>query len=449
MPRQSWIVLLLSGLGLLLSACAQGSKMGPEAADRSGLTEQIHQDAIGWLDRYLGGGGPEELAPLAEKIIARLMGGGHLYVTGDPGFCDELNFRAGGLSAAKIWPQSQELSDNDVLLIGYFDENSKVTRLLLPAWIGQSRGNIAKALTVRIGSARWPLIAKPTLINIPAEWPGGLYLLDTDAPETDTVARQAQAQFRTVALTMALEGEIIAAATRRGRTVGVLASLGAPNGGRFDAAIRDMPFVDDLKLDPVPEGTPPQLLQVVSGKRLDPIPAGQLARQYLTVCRKEFASFLADPANLAQVRAGAERLAACQKRGGTIFTVCGGHILAHGAAVPPELTRLLVYGNNFNWEKPFPGIEKNDTLLYMGYLGYPETQVKNALAAGADAVTMCVADGPKNPRVTLIHNTWERWDAVVDVPGYPYKALATSGLHHTLVWYSLMAETQAMMHGGN
>lgn len=448
MSCRSWLIVAGTCFcWLLTSGCQNEKKIQAAPPSGAGLTERIHQESVQWIDQCLASSKPEELAPLAEKIVAQLMAGGRLLLAGDPGFCDEFNFRAGGLSGASIWPnESVPLTKDDVLLIGYFDDNSKATRLLLPAWIAQNRGSIANALTVRIGSARWPLIAKTTLLADPAQWPSGLYVLDTDAPATGTVVNQTQAQFRTMVMMLALEGEMISAATRQGRTLGVLASLGAPHGGAFDEVIRGKNFVDDLKYEPTAQKNLAELTQITNGKHIAPIPAGKMAREFLRVCRKEITEFQAGPGNMAQVRAGARRLADCQKRGGTIFTVCGGHLLAQGGEVPPELTRLLVYGNSFNWERPFPGIEKDDTLLYPGYLYFPKEPVQIALQAGADVVTMCTVDWPKDDRVTQIRNTWKAWDAVVEVPGYSYKALATSGLHHTLIWGSLMAEAQAMLH---
>ena len=101
---------------------------------------------------------------------------------------------------------------------------------------------------------------------------------------------------------------------------------------------------------------------------------------------------------------------------------------------------MTVYGRTWQWRKGI--LKKGDVLLDLGYLGYPTRRVDDALAAGAEAVTMAVDDGPTDDRRTHIKDYWSAWDSCVNVTGYPVRILPSSGVVQTVQWYALMAETE-------
>jgi hypothetical protein len=387
-----------------------------------GLTESIHQAALKWFDDYLASDETNKLSAAAEAIVDKLIDGGTMYVAGDPGFCDELNYRAGGFAGTKVWID-QKLTDKDVLVIGLLDQTSKASRFLTPAWVGQNRGSIAVALTVHIASHNWPQAKKLTEIVDPKAWRSGLHMLDTRAPEGGRWEEIAVGQLASCAIGNALQAEMISAASRKGKTLATLASVHEPGGTEFDNGIKGKSFLDSPAVKPIERGV--------------------LARQYLQTCRRQLAGF--GPSGQAEnVRRVARRLAECQTRGGTIFTVTDGHVHYRGDMIPRQLSRVLFYGPVWAWEAP-QGLAKGDMLLYVGYLDFPKDDVEKATKAGAGAVVLCVAEGMNNEAVTTIRCPWEKYDSVVEVPGYPYKAIASSAVVMTPQWYSLMAEAEALV----
>ncbi len=418
--------ILALGLAYLSAGCLCGHKPEQEPARggaAEGRTEAVHGAVAAWLKDWPTESRVRETSRLAEQIVDRLAAGGGLYLAGEAGFCDELEYRAGGLACAASWNITQHMTTNDVLLVGLFDGGSKMARLFKPFYIGQNNGRFSQALTVVIGSARWPLVEKMFAISNPARWKAGLHLLDTDAPPANGMKNCAVAQVATIAAASALEGEMIAAATRRGRTLAFYPSMFAPGGNEYGEEIKGRVFLDQPKLAP--------------------IPAGQIAREYLSICRAQVEAFTASD-QPAQVRTAARRMAECQRRGGTIFTLVGGHVLQRGATVPPELERLALFGTLSSW-KPPQGLQKGDLFCALAYLDYPKAAVAAAHSNGFETVTLSVEGAPAVENVVDIRCFWRAWDGCVTVPGYRYKALPSSGVVMTPVWYSLMEEARALV----
>lgn len=388
------------------------------------ITERIHAAALAWLDNYLKKNKPDELVPIAEAIADRLIAGGNLWAAGDPAFSDELNFRAGGLAGTRIWAQGQKLEKSDVFIVGQLACNDKASRFFHPAFIGQAYGPFRNVLTVHIGSHNWPQVARVDEMTKKERWSQGFYSIDTDSPEADSWEAVAVGQMSTLAVWWALDVEIISALSRKGKTAAVLGSIFAPDAEAFDDKIKGKFILEEPKVEP--------------------IAAGKLAREYLATCRRQIAAFL-ETAQQLELRKAALRIADCQKRKAVIWTVMEGHVHARGAIVPQELSQLLVYGSAWEWEAPPQGLHPGDTLLYFGYIKYPKEVVDVSLKAGADAVVLVVDETPKDEKITGIRSTWERWDGVVPIPNYPYKAAPSSAVVTTVQWYSLMAEAQALL----
>ena len=387
-------------------------------------TEAIYRAALAWFDQRSKDDTVAKLIPMAEAIADRVIAGGSVYAAGDPAFCDELNFRAGGWSGVKVWEPGQRMGEKDMLLIGILNPLDKGARQFHAGWIGAGYGQYTAALTVYIASRNWPQTTKLDEIVDKARWRGGFNVLDTGAPEGSSWSDVALGQLATVAMEKVLEGEIFAALTRKNHTPAVLASIFAPGADAFDEKIKGKLFIDEPKVEP--------------------IAAGKVGTQYLSECRRQTAAFL-EQKQPEQVRNAARRLADCQQRKGVIWTVVLGHIHARGAIIAPELTRLFIYGPAWEWENAPKGLAPADTLFFLGYLSFPQAEVDAALKFCKDAVVISVDDGPANDRITTIKSCWEKWDAVADIPGYPYKALPSSAIAHTLQWYSLMAEAQALL----
>ena len=419
---------------LLLVLLAHGVWAGEAAAPvapptqvhaQDGATEAVYRASLKWFDDYLAQNKVDELVPAAEGIADRLIAGGNLYAGGDLAFSDDYEDRAGGMPATKIW-NANRMAPNDVFLLGLLAQNDKSARNFFPAWIGQNNGRFTSALTVYLGSKKWPQVSRLQTVPNPERWKSGLYFMDTNAPEGADWPSLAVGQMATLAVSWALEVEIVAAASRKGKTLATYTSMFEPNSKEFNDKITGKTWVDDLKIEP--------------------IPAGKLGREYLIECRRQVAEFLSN-GQAQQVRRAAERLAATQRKGGVIWTVTMGHLLARGAQIPMELTHLFFFGRAWQWTAP-QGVQSGDTLLYIGYMEYPKNEVEACLKVGADAVVVSLdapPEGPQDARVTAIRSCWERWDGVVTVPGYPYKAAPSSSVVQTPQWFSLMAEAQVLL----
>jgi hypothetical protein len=418
-----------SVMGALVAALLAGGCLAPAGSSRassdaaSGRSEQVHRQVAAWLESWPTAGRVETLSQLAEQVVSRLAASGTLYVAGDTGFCDEMDYRAGAFAATAVWNPQQKVGSNDVLLVGWFDGHSKGAREFKPAFIGQNNGRINKALTIVVASSRWPLAARTLAMANTNRWPSGLHFLDTGAPPAVDMGDHAVAQAATIAVAYALEGEMLAAATRRGRTMAFYPSMYAPGGNEYGELIKGKTFLDE--------------------PRLAPIAAGQVARRYLSVCREQVAAFL-DSKEPAQVRRAARQIAACQQRGGTVLVVASGHVLQRGATIPPALSSLALYGSGWSWTPPL-GLRSGDLFFYAGYLNYPQAEVDAALGAGVDVITLSVAGATPRERVTDIRCFWKPYDGAVEIPGYPYKALPSSGVVMSTAWYGLMDEALAAL----
>ncbi|MFB3891724.1 MAG: hypothetical protein ACE15C_06845 [Phycisphaerae bacterium] len=383
-----------------------------------GQTEAVYRAAIAWFDWAIEQ--VDKMAPPAEIAADRLIAGGNVYCGGSQGFMDELYGRAGGLSTITHW-RGDRLEKNDVLIAGLLTPRDEGNRTADLPNLANGDGRINQAMVVHFASHRWPLMERLLEKARTKGWSNRVFI-DTGAPAGATWADVSLQQMATVAMAWAFQGEVFAAATRKGKTLATLGSDCEPNGPKWDKS------VEGKMLHPK--------------YTLPPIPAGQIGKEYLRTCQKQVAQFLiADQPR--QVRLAAGRMAAKMQAGGSVFVVVGGHLHIQGAIIPRELPNVIMYGRNWEWRPSI--LKKEDVFLHLGYLDYPRDMVKSALAAGADAVTVSVAEGPTDEKRTHILGCWANWDSTVNVPDYPVRILPSSGVVQTPQWYSLMAETLQKM----
>jgi hypothetical protein len=234
-------------------------------------------------------------------------------------------------------------------------------------------------------------------------------------------------QLSTTALVWAFSGEVIAAATRKGKTLATYASDWEPGGRAWDESVKDQ------HLHPT--------------RQVPPIEAGKLGRRYLAICREQVAEFVRT-SQPAQVRLAGQRLAACMKAGGAVWITCDGHVHPRGSVVPAELTGVIFQGRSYDWGNVGRNLQASDMLLYVGYLRYPKSAVSAARQRGSDVVVVSVDDGPTDAHLTHIRGCWKDYDTVIDLPQYPIRVLPSSGVVQTPQWYALMAETLRAMGQG-
>jgi len=405
-----------AGPGIIPFPAAQAAS---PATAPAGATESICLAAVDWLDRAE----PmvDKLVPVAEQAVERILGGGTLWVAGNGGFADECDYRAGGFPFTKVWA-GERLGPHDVLLIGSFRPNEMDDRHASIDFVAGGYGNrFGQGLVIHLSSHAWPQVARSLPFVRWSRWHGQLHLIDTGAPVGNTPEALCVGQLSAAALGWVLHGEMIAAATRRGKTLSTYASDWEPDGRKWDASVK---------------GT-------IEHPRyhVKPIAHGEIGRRYLSICRKQIADFLATQP--AQVRLAGRRMAEYMRRGGVVWAVFSGHILPRGATVPPELTRVKMFGRSYDWGRFSRGVPKRDVVLWMGYLRYPGSTVRGLRRTGAGGVIVAVDAGPTDKQLTHVRGCWANYDTVIDLPGYPIRVLPSSGVVQTAQWYALMAETVA------
>ena len=395
------------------------AKADPPATAPSGATESICRASLEWLDRA----GPmvEKLLPVAERAVERILAGGTLWVAGNGGFVDECDYRAGGFPFTKIWT-GERLGAKDVLLIGSFRPNEVESRHAALDFVARAyRTRLGEGMVIHLSGHSWPQTARSLPFVGWSRWGGRLHLVDTGAPVGASAEALCVGQLSAAALGWVLHGEMIAAATRRGKTLSTYASDWEPDGRKWDASVKGT--IEHPKY------------------KIKPIAAGVIGRRYLSICRKQIAAFSASQGG--QVRLAARRMAGCMGRGGVVWAVFSGHILPRGAVVPPALTRVKMFGRSYDWRSFSRRVPAGDTVLWMGYLRYPSSTVRGLRQTGAGGVIVAVDPGPTDERLTHVRGCWANYDTVIDLPGYPIRVLPSSGLVQTVQWYALMAETVA------
>lgn len=407
-------------LCLLLWGCSQTAKStAPDhpSTTPSEETETILRASIAWFDQAIEQ--VDAMVPAAEQAAQRIIDGGNLYVVGNPGFCEELFVRAGGFPFTAHWthkegPGRKRFHNNDVVLFGQFrpnDDGPPPPRVIG----GVARG---KSQLVWFAGADWPQTQRER-DNLPKDgWARNITIVDTHVPMGNSLLHDSLGQMAASALAWALQGEMISAATRSGHTLATYASDAEPGGRDWDATVRGRRLHPSIQLEP--------------------IPAGQIGKAYLRICRDQLNKFLAtQPEN---VRAAARRMADCMNQGGMVWAISAGHIHTDGSKVPAGLP-IKNHGRNYDWGRYARRMPEGDLLLYMAYLSYPDSYVSRARERGCESVIVSCQAGPQAEDVSQIRSCWKNYDTVIDLPGYPIRVLPTSGVVQTPQWYALMAET--------
>ncbi|MFH1707853.1 MAG: hypothetical protein ABIF71_08040 [Planctomycetota bacterium] len=214
----------------------------------------------------------------------------------------------------------------------------------------------------------------------------------------------------------------MAAVTRRGKMLATYSSEYEPPPLQADDAVKDM--------------------IVNPNYTVAPVGAGVLGRAYLMACRDQLAGFARDEAGNMRLAAG--QVARCVDNGGMVWAVMHGHYHQQATQVPQELP-IMKFGREFDWEKFYQDkVPKGDLVLWLGYVQYPDKQVAAALARGCEAIAVASMAGPVRRGVTNIRAPYGSVDACISIPGYPLHFLPTSGVVQTAIWYSLMAEVEAV-----
>ena len=384
-----------------------------------GQTEAVYRAAIAWFDKAIEDA--DKLVPAAEMTASGILDGGHIYATGSRGLAQELYGRAGGFSYAILTEYQQEkLNKNDTLLMMMptpRDENPIESDLPTLSYGGGWR---IPGTVVHIAGHDWTYLKRIMPYVNKEAWQGRLHLIDDHSPEGGSWANVSLRQMAAAATAWAFCGEVFAAASRKGKTLATLGSDVEPNGPAWDKSC--------------------ETLHVNERFTVAPIPPGQTARKYYRICQKQIIDFL-ESGQASQVRVAAQRLDETFDRGNACLVLIRGHIHPRASIIPRELPGMVIIGRPWEWRPRKQQLQSGDMLLHVGYLAYPRQDVYDAIAAGANVITMASATGPTDERRTHIQETWTDWDSVVDVDGLPVRILPSSGVVQTPLWYALMAET--------
>jgi len=400
------------------AASAPADKSAGESPRKGeGITESIHRAALTWLAEAESR--VARMVPAAERVAKSLIKGGKLYAAGNGGFCEELVGRAGGFMFIETYT-GQKLGANDVILLGRFRPNDPEPYYTKLIDIVGAHGRFSKGTVVHFAGHDWPQVRRHLPLVSP-RWSGRLHMIDTAAPSGHSLSNLCVQQLAAVASVWAFQGEVIAAATRKGKMFATWPSMLEPNSKKLTAAMKGR--------------------NLVAGHKVPAIKPGRLGREYLKVCRTQIGEFLKTQPG--QVRLAAGRLAACMKRGGLVWLVSCGHVHDHGGHLPKELDRVIRFGRSWQFTNFRGKMPPEDMLLWIGYLHYPRRAAAKARRSGSQAVILSVDSGPPDDSVINIRSCWKEWDSAVDLPGYPTRVLASSGTVTTVQWYSILGETLA------
>ena len=382
--------------------------------------ESIHRAVLEWFDNAIATGMIEKMVPAAEQAADRFIAGGEEFVTGNRGFCDELHYRAGGFPFTAIW-QSQKLTTNDVLVIGQFrpDWEDFNWSQLTPKG---RREELGDPMIVHFASHRWKEMKSflPKTRPTPQE---GVYLFDTGGPAGESLEAVCVNQVATTALIWAFHGEVISAATRKGKTFSTYASDWEPDGPEWDQSVIGTTLHPKYK---VPA-----------------IEAGKIGTEYLATCRKYIAAFAATQA--AQARKAGKRVAQAAASGNQAYIITNAHVHTAGSIIPSKLTHVSMCGRESSFGYVAGQLRAGDVLLWFGYLRYPSDCIETAIARGADAAVVTVDKGPDDDHHIHMLGCWKDYDTVIDLPRYPIRVLPCSAVVQTPQWYSVLGEAAAQM----
>ena len=390
----------------------------------TGESAEICKAALAWFDTALSSGLVEELSAAADRAADRFIAGGTLYVEGQAGFADEMEFRAGGFPFTKFYDSSkrQELRDNDVLFVGMYTPNEQMENFSRLCAVIECNHRYNQGMMFYFASHEWPQIKAALPLIKKDAWKDRLVMVNTRAPAPVGLKGLAVSQMATVATAWALEGEIQAAATRKGKTLATWSADAEPGSREWDKSVTD--------------------LHVHPKYNVPPIPAGQMARKYLEICRADIAKFAATQGNAVH-QAGAS-LAECMNRGELVWTIVSGHFFLRGGVIPPELDKLYLVGREYQWRGPVAaGPQKGQMIYYFGYLDGGGRMLQGPLDRGLKAVLVSAHAATPREGLVQVRNCFADWDTVIDLPGYPIRMLPASGVVCLPQWYSILSEIQA------
>ena len=378
-----------------------------------------------------------EMTRSADVAAERLLAGGNLYAAGREPFVIESYTRAGGMMMLERYGDESVLSEHDVILVGAWKSDDEVALAVC------RRAKDAGAYVVLFAPAfKAPHAALREMCD--------MHVVNFSAPDTPMVAigeKQWALPMSRLANVTALwtyTAELVSALTRRGKMPVMWQSSVLPGGrernGRYHGAAdrSKRRFHEDMTVKPQP--------------------AGLLGGRYIDAVRRQVMG-LRGPV-LEQLADAAGQMAECVRNGGSVHVQSVSHFTTYELMSEPVPAWIKAV---YEWrlkglvkpEQLVENMKPGDIFFLLGYYkvavdhklstGYVEAVRK----AGAKSIlALCHApiaplDGPQPDM--LIDAQWEYGDAAVSISGYDVKILPSSGVLQTVVFWTVVAETERLL----
>jgi uncharacterized phosphosugar-binding protein len=355
----------------------------------------------------------DAIADQASIAADRVIGGGNLYGLSDDGgsFVAELSWRSGGLTNTCKAPDSEEIHENDFVIVATVGDPTDDLAIRMSAC--REKG----AHVMLIGSEGSTLRAAADGF-IPNGLPAGTAPLFSYHGKAICPAAGAS----NVAAMWLFTAEYVAACTQRGKMPAFYQSGGVPYGSFRNKTFTDHVFYDGSEI------------QVGS------IPTGELGRRYLANLQRCLAGILiGEIGKFEEIgKVAADTLAA----GHTVWCDAIGHFVSHqaGSTGNPGLIR---YGRPEEKEPAGP-VDKNDFYIYNGYYLYPEEEFPKYRELGVRSAWLLGGREAQDiypvPGEIHIDAYWRFGDASLYIPGHDIKILPVSGVVMTVTLWMIVAE---------
>ncbi len=361
----------------------------------------------------------DQFADIADESASRLIGGGNIYLAGEPGMVAELLSRAGGLCGAKSLSLQNPLPPlrrNDVILVSDYGLNG-----MLASAIEKLRGS--NALLIAFASADHPLMRKdagPNFRKIPVDIPVDSCLMRSAAGEPLLPAAAPAIAIAQWAYT----AELLGACRRQGKQLAVYLSIFLDQDRARYARTKGLLFEPNL--------------------RPAPVPRGEYAQTFLREARSSLAAIRDQ--ELERLRTAGRWLREATAARQQMVRSLLGHLPPLEAGIRGDVgffTHTILLQGEKGKEWIAQNIRAGDVCVFLAYRDDDEmTATANKLGARTISLTSTSpgAIQAKNSRHLYINQHWEVSDAVLNLPGYDVKACPLSCIVGMACYYAMCGE---------
>ena len=351
------------------------------------------------------------ISSAADAAAERACAGGRIYgLSDEEGFISELSYRAGGLDITRGFPGISEVTDRDVILAATQDRDVDDQRARMEA------SKKAGALIILIGSGGSELRSACDLFINTGLKPGTAPVVQFQDKPICPLAGPVH-----VAILWVFCLEFTMACVRRGKMPAYYQSGGLKAGAARNSVHRDALFHPDGEF------------------HIDPIPAGEKGREYLSNLHRCFGGIRAT--EWGKLEETGRLAAAAIKAGHTVWCDSIGHHMPSQKGIegdPGIFT--LDFPERKDAVRPF---ESGDLYIYNGYYFFPEDELPAVRDAGIRSVWIMGGKEIESiyPHEGEIHinGYWRYGDASMRIPGYDIKVAPASGVVTTAMLWMLHA----------